>query len=254
MLRQITATALLFVATCSASADTVIAQWNFNAPPTGDNNTTTGTLVASTGSSSNTLARIGSTQNASPQYTNANVNVNVNTASSDPTLSDDSAWAIFNFANQGTGNKTRGIQVNVNTTGMENIVVTWDQRNQSGAPNTAILQYRLDTLSAWVDVQSYVSDSLSWSNGRTYSFSAISGLNNSSTAAFRIVAAFAGTSSQYVGTGATYNTFSAWNFDMITVSGTAIPPVTVVPLPPAALAGAALMACLPIAKALRRRV
>lgn len=250
MLRQITAAAIVLLTTCSATAGTVITQWNFNTvnvPPA----TNLGTTVASTGIG--TINRVGGLQVAgSGEFANANNNL----GSSDPTASDDSSWTLSNFHLQGAGNKSRGIQFVVSTLGMENISVSWDQRNSATAVNTAVLQY-LDTSSnTFVEVASYVSNNANWFNGRTYDFSSLPVLNNNTTATFRILAAFAAgtTPGQYVATnsGSTYSEFGTWQFDMVTVSGNAIP-VTIVPLPPAALAGLSLLACLPLAKTLRRK-
>lgn len=251
MLRQITTTALLLVATCSASADTIITQWNFNGVPP-DTSAATGTVSPNIGSG--TISRVG-VSFTNPQFFSGDTVG----GSSDPvfanpsTNTNDSALGITGFATTGpTANKARGIEFTVSTLGMENIKINWDQRNSEAAANTVVLQY-LDSSSAYVDAGSFSFTNANWRNALSVNLSAVSAVANNAAATFRLVAAYPSGGNAFVGTVNTYATTGTWRFDMLTVSGTAIPPVTIVPLPPAALAGLSLMACLPLAKALRRK-
>jgi hypothetical protein len=223
--------------------------------------TSTGTITANVGSALGTFQRLGGGPPSGGDFTTAGPAGSgagqVFNSSSDPATSDDSAFQMATNSTASANNKTRGVRFTTNTTGFENIVVSWDQRNSRGAANTITLQYNLnfDSLNAgagWVDAQTYVSSDVQWSNGRSYNFAGISGLNNNANAAFRLVATFATGTNAYAATDSTiaYNSAGIHTFDMITVSGDAI---TIVPLPPAALAGLSLMACLPLAKALKRR-
>lgn len=228
----------------SASAGT-IAQWNFNSvPPNGTNSTGSTSPIVGSGTFTGAIGGV------TGGFTSANTDGN----SSDSQVADDTAYQIATFAAQGTENKLRGIEFKVSTLGLENITINFDQRSATGAPNTLVVQYSTNGIS-FTDAATLTSNTSTWLNSRLADLSAISAVDNQTNVWFRFVAAF-GNATQYLsqtGSAGGYNVAGTWRFDMLTVSGTAIPPVTVVPLPPAALAGAALVAFLPLTKAIRRR-
>ena len=248
MIRKLAVMMLVAAAAVPAAAGT-IAQWNFNSQPS-DSSATTGTTVASTGTGS--ISLVGGT-------TATFASGDANGGSTDPitgTPTNDSGWNISTFAAATAGNKTRGIQIQVSTLGLKDIALSWDQRHSNTSARHVQVQYSTDGSSFTDFGAAFVGTAGdTWFNNRSVDFSTVSALNNVASVYFRIVAAFAPGGSSYVASanGSTYGSAGTWRFDMVTVSGTAIPPVTVVPLPSAILAGAALMGMLPVASRLVRR-
>ncbi|MBD2752532.1 lamin tail domain-containing protein [Spirosoma validum] len=209
------------VAPSDVWAQTTLVQWNFNGSNT----------VPSTGTGS--LALIGGT-------TATFASGNAGTGSTDPESTNaDQAWNITAFAAQGTGNKTRGIDIQVNTTQFQSLSISWDQRFSNSAGNRARLQYSTDGVTftdAPFSVTANPGDA--WYNNNSYDFSAISGLNNNPNTRFRIVSEFSTTvpgsyTSATLATG--YNTTGTWRFDMLTVRGVAIVPQPTLAVNPASL-------------------
>ena len=215
-----------------AGADT-IAQWNFNSvPPDGTSNTGTNATSAGTG----TIAVIGGViqnANASQEYSSA-------AGSSDPATTDDSAYHTRNYAAQGEGNKTSGIEVHVSTVGYESIVVSWDHRSSPAASKFMRFQYSIDG-STFVDYSVMRMDAAdTFVNGRTVNLTPIVGANQNPNFAFRLVSEFENTATGsgnagYVATGAvTYSQNGTMRFDMLTISGSlpdgnAFPTITSIP-------------------------
>ncbi len=205
----------------TASGALVVARWNFNST-TPDGSTITGTLTPSTGSG--TASALGG---VSTSFSDG-------TSSSDPAANtDDSAWALASFPTQGSGNRSAGVQFTVSTLGYENIVVQWDQRQTSTSSRYVRLLYTIDG-STWLD-STLFSDSQPtgttvWNNGRSVDLSAISGVENNSLFAIRIVSEFAPSTTSYTasGIGDSYGGGGTWRFDMVTISGdvTAVPEPT----------------------------
>jgi hypothetical protein len=247
MLRHLILTAAATTLALPAAAGT-ITQWNFNSVPPDPSpgaGTGTGTLTPSIGSG--TISTFGGT-------TATFATAAGNGDSTDPATTDDSGWNISTFAAQGAGNKTRGLEFSVSTLGFENIVISFDQRNSNTAARTTVVQYSTDGLN-FTDAATFTTTTAElWFDNRTVDLSAITAVDNLATLTVRVVAAFTNASA-YAATNSanTYAANGTWRFDMLTVSGDAIPPVTIVPLPPAALAGLSLLACLPLAQALRRK-
>jgi hypothetical protein len=210
----------LFLSLDSATAD-IIAQWNFNSV-TPDSDTGTGTNRPSVGVGTATLVG-GTTATYAAGSTN------------DPaTSTDDSGWNTSHYPGQGTGNKTAGVQFNVSTLGYSNIVVRWDHKVSSSATKFCRLQYSTDGAN-FNDHSSHITANVVSSTGSYYeaqtnSLAAISGVNNNYDFAFRIVSEFEDTaigagSANYVTTFGTnsYSTSGTVRFDLVTVTGTAIP-------------------------------
>ncbi len=195
-----------------------ITQWNFNSSPP-DASASTGTTAPSTGSG--TASLIGGT-------TATFASGDANGGSTDPTTgspTDDSGWNISGFAAQGTNNETSGVQFLVSTVGKQNIVVKWDQRHSNTSSRYVRFQYTTNG-TTWINYDPLFEGTAgdTWFNSRTVDLSAISAVNNNANFGFRIVAAFAPTTSAYSAANASssYGTTSTWRFDMVTVSGSTV--------------------------------
>ncbi|MFN3951835.1 MAG: fibronectin type III domain-containing protein [Thermaurantimonas sp.] len=199
---------------------TVIALWNFNGASTAT--VPGGTSSPSPAEGSGTASLIGGT-------TATFASGIIGGGSSDPvtTVPPNYGWNVSNFPAQGTGNKTAGIQLNVSTVGLSNIVLQFDQRHSNTAANTVVVQYTADVTAStpvWIDFATFVAPAGdAWYNKRTVNFSSVAALNNNPNVAFRIVSAFAGTSNAYAAstTTSSYSTTGTWRFDMVTVTGSA---------------------------------
>lgn len=224
---KIVAIALLF--TCNSWGQITLAQWNFNGADAAS--------VPGGGSNplpvigSGTIGLIGSVSTSATPFASGNSTATNPSASSDPiTNTTNLAWAITNYPALGTGNKTSGIQINVNTANYAGISLKFDQRLSNKAGNTYVVQYTTDRLAAspiWIDAQTFtftpgasqVTGDV-WYNSRTVDLSAISGLNNNDMPAFRIVAAFDLVTGNYLASTSTstYDGLGVTRFDMVTVT------------------------------------
>lgn len=198
----------------------VVSQWNFNSTVP-DANNATGVTTPSTG--------IGTASLLAP-VTGAFGNGDANGGSTDPVTGDDSGWQTTGYAAQGVGSGTAGVQFNVSTVGYENIIVSWDQRHSNTSSRYLQLQYSLDGSS--FSAAGLLNDGIfegtagdTWFNNRTVDLSTIVGASNNANFAVRIVAIFAPTTSAYAASNSTgtYAASGTWRFDMVTVSGTAVP-------------------------------
>lgn len=204
----------LSLATQANAAD--ISQWNFNSVPA-DTSTSTGSFIPSTGSGGV------STLNVTPSFASGSSNG----GSSDPVTVDDTGLGITGFAAQGTDNKLRGLQFNVSTLGFEDIVVTYDLRHSNTSSRYEQFQYSLDGIS-FTDLALFDGNAGdTWFNNRTVDLSAITGTNNNASFAFRVVSAFAPSTSSYAASNPTssYATTGTWRFDMVTVKGNVLAPI-----------------------------
>ncbi|HEX8314629.1 MAG TPA: Ig-like domain-containing protein, partial [Flavisolibacter sp.] len=196
-------------------AQTTITQWNFNSNPP-DANTATGSSSAYTGMG--TLINIGG-------VTNTFNSGSANGGSSDPApAADNSGYQTTNYAAQGTGDKTTGIQVAVSTAGFTGVVVSYDLRHSNTSSRYELLQYTTDITAVtpvWVDAQLFDGNAGdTWFKNRTVDLSSITALNNNPNAGFRIVATFVPSTSAYAASATTYAAGGTWRFDMVTVKGT----------------------------------
>jgi len=160
-------------------------------------------------------------------------------------------WNTSSYQSQGEGSGTAGIQININTTGFEDITLDFDHRASGTASRWSQIDYSLDGGDNWVVGF--------WSNGGGISphdvfysfnvdFSSISGVNDNSQFQIRIVSIFSpdafgqnatlnyganeayqranaqsGAVDEGTGTG-DYGSGGTWRFDNITFSGIALPP------------------------------
>ncbi len=199
-----------------ASAD-ILAQWDFNLT---DNNANNGTLTPTVGNASASLVGISGA-----------ALFNAAQGSSDPAGNDidNSSWRIINFPAQSTGNKTAGVQFNVDTTGHENITLSWDQSNNNNSSKYYRIFYSIDNGATWIPKDVIVNPqvSLAWNNPiATVSFATIPGANNNTNFGVRLLSEFQSTATgsgtagyvTVVG-GGTYNTTAAMRLDMVTFNG-----------------------------------
>jgi len=220
MKTRLSLVASLFAASSVAQA-AIVVQWNFNST-IADGVTTTGLETPSTGTG--TLFTIGGVTSTFA----------AGAGSLDPVTSDDSGYQTTNYPAASVGNKTAGIQVNTSTLGLNDIIITWDQRHSNTSANTIRFQYTLDASVAtplWVDGPQYTfapaatGTGDTWFNGRTADLSAVSAVNNNANFAFRVVTEFSPVTGGYLASRST-STYAGGTlrFDMVTVN--AIPEPT----------------------------
>ncbi|MDH0863408.1 PEP-CTERM sorting domain-containing protein [Mitsuaria sp. GD03876] len=158
------------------------------------------------------------------------------TGSSDTTAGS-SALNTTGYAAQGTGDRTTGIQFMVDTTGFQDIVLTFDQRNSGTASAWTALLYTLDGEN-WIEATTFrmLRDSV-FVKGLGFDFSDIAGVDNNANFAIQLVSMFAPNTTAYAGTGNNYATGGTIRYDMVQFAGTLIPEVEVPEVPePASIA------------------
>lgn len=212
---------LFLLPTLSLSAATV-SQWNFNSTAA-DTAFTTGNSSPSTGSGT-----------ASLLTTTASFATGVaNGGSSDPALTDNSGWSIAGFPAATLGDLTAGAQFLVDTTGYESIIFTFDLRHSNSSSRYEAVQYTLNG-TVWTTGVFFTGDAGdTWFNGRSVDLSGIAQAGNNPNFGVRVVSAFEKTTTgigavSYAATAAAsaYAVTGNWRFDMVTVSGTAVPEPT----------------------------
>ncbi|HEU4470634.1 MAG TPA: choice-of-anchor I family protein [Flavisolibacter sp.] len=216
MLPRLLFTLLLFFTAYFSSAQTTIAQWNFNST-TPDANTASGSTAPSAGAG--TILTVGGTTASFASGAS-------NGGSSDPSGgTDNSGWGITGWPAQGLAERTAGIQFNASTAGYTDIRISFDLRHSNTSPRHLLLQYTLDataTTPVWVDFAvNAAPGGDSWTQ-RSFDLSAVTGLNDNPNAGFRVVSAFEPSTTAYLpaNTGSTYSPGGNWRFDMVTVTGT----------------------------------
>jgi hypothetical protein len=227
----------LFASTLSlitASAQ-VITQWNFNSSPS-DNNASTGRMTPSVGTGNLTLLSV--TNNTyGTSFQNG-------LRSTDPApLADDSVRRLGGFPTIVSNSGTAGFQALVDTTGQQNIVITWDQNHTAPSSRYARLQYTLNGGTSWIDYAARSSDagldgtlpasvdsglyvgkttgnSGNWINQRRADLRLIPSANNNPQFGFRVVSAFIPNGVSYTATSPNlnYSPNGEWLIDMVTVS------------------------------------
>ena len=119
--------------------------------------------------------------------------------SSDPLGSDpnNSGWRMSSsWPAQGTGNKTCGVQFTLDTTGYENITLTWDHANSGTASKYWRMQYSTDNGATWVDKDVIVNNlggDLDQSALRLSASLTIPGANNNPNFMVRLLSEFQST-------------------------------------------------------------
>ncbi len=201
----------------NASAQSIVASWNFNST-VNDANVATGVLTPASGTG--TVTGIGGiVQTYATGYL------------TDPNLSDNSGMQTTTYPAAGTNPKTAGVQFDVNTAGFNRLILEFYQRLSNTSANTWTLQYTLDKTGvstggtvAWTDATTWTFVPAATGTGdtwyfRTYDFSLITGLNNNANSGFRVVSNFDPTTGNYLASklGSTYSTAGTSRFDLITI-------------------------------------
>ena len=214
------------VALTHAASGAVVTQWTFNS----SNAALTLTPYIGTG----TATYVGGTAANSTGIATGWVD---DTTAVAPVVNN--RWTMTTFPTASSASGTAGAQFAVSTVGYEDVIVTFGLRNSNTSSKYAMLQYSTDgtnftnfgeVITGTGDVWTSVSRDLS----------ALTAVDNISTFAFRVVSVFAPGTSAYAAarSTSTYAATGTYGFDLVTVSGTAIPAPGAVSL----LAVAALMA------------
>ncbi len=197
-----------------------IAQWTFNSnPPDDPADPTTGVTTPALGSGIATA--IGGAFGA----------FLVGSGSDPASISgDNSGWNIKGYPPAGSANKTAGVQFDVSTAGYQDILVTWEQQNNTRASRYLRFQYTTNgtdfTDHNVIDLGGQQGEFvLLWAN-----LGGIAGVNNNPNFAFRIVTEFENTATgsgvaDYVATdpNSSYgSTAGAIRYDVVNVFGNAL--------------------------------
>jgi hypothetical protein len=227
---------IIIISSAPGFADTV-TQWNFNFGS--DINNVTGTTNPSVGVGSASL--FGGT---TATFAGGTLNPSQST---DPDAGpDNSAWNVTGFTS--ASQFSQGVQFDVSTVGFTGISASWDQRHSNSSNKFLGVFYTLNG-SSWLQLTNpslFTAGTISgtvnpgldsvdpsglfvggsgdrFHNQRSVNFSSIAGVDNNPNFAFRIVSAFNPTSGAFAGTNGAFATTGSWRFDMVTVSGTAVP-------------------------------
>lgn len=215
----------------STAAADVITQWNFNVA-TGVNNTP----APSTGSGSATPVGMNGGNN------NADILAATGTPPSVDPGSPNNGWRVRGSTSNGWSGTTQllsGARWNASTAGYQDIFVSFQLHATDGSPRHAQLQYTTDgtnftSLGALIDNNPTYDGFAQY----TYDLSAIAAVEENANFGFKLVSAFspdaftndngpqaANTAFQRASAGSqVYNgTAGNWRFDMVTISGSAIP-------------------------------
>lgn len=211
-------TSVIAALTVNVTPPGIIAQWNFNSVAP-DASTGTGTLTPSIGSGTVSYVS-GAAAAGSGEFAGG--------SSADPAASDNSGWNTSTYPAATVGNKTRGVQVDVNTSGKQNIVVTWSSQSSNAGNKYARLQYTTNS-TTYFDFPTATTNGTSFTS-KTNDLSGFAGVNNNPAFAIRILSEFESTATgnanaSYVAANApatTYNTTGTMRYDMVTISGSPI--------------------------------
>jgi hypothetical protein len=173
--------------------------------------------------------------------------VSVITGSSDPNTLDNSHWRLGSVAGSGgfptatNANKTAGAQFRINTSGYQNIQLTWDQENSATASRYWRIQYTLNGTD-WLDSTHVVTanpignpdpntSTPAWQIGLTADLSSVTGANNNPNFGIRFVSEFedtatgSGTNAYVANRTGTYSINGTFWLDMVTITGDDLNPL-----------------------------
>lgn len=134
------------------------------------------------------------------------------------------AWNTGGYPAQGTSNKTSGVQFRVNTAGYTNVLVTWQQRHTSTASRHVRFQYSTNGTD-FMDQDVFSPGADSVFAQCVNDLSAVPGVANNPSFAFRLVAEWqstatgSGTDGYAPTTAASYSVAGAIRFDMVNLFG-----------------------------------
>jgi hypothetical protein len=197
-----------------ARGDT-LAHWTFNTNPS-DSAPNTGTLLPEQGFGTITL--VGGTSQSFAQGSGSDTSA---TATAD---NNNSSLETKSYPGPFDGNKTAGIQIAVNTTGFQDVVLSFEHRHSEGASARFQIQYSSDGVN-FTDGADYTSFTANVFNARGEDYGAVAALDDNPNVTFRIVAEFMNESpgGNYVGTSGNYVSNADSRFDVVTITATPIP-------------------------------
>jgi hypothetical protein len=202
--------AVVAVVAASASAQTIITQWNFN-----------GAAIPGGGTSPTTAIGAGS---ASLIGGTTSPGGNSGTGSSDPATVNNLGWQTTTYPAQGANSGTAGGQFLVSTVNFAAITVKFDQRHSNTSSRWVRIQYTLTGAGGpWIDGADFSATAGdTWFNERTLDLSAVSGANNNPNFGFRVVSIFDPSTPGAYSASNPASTYAGGTlrFDMVTVSGT----------------------------------
>ena len=214
--RAILLLSALFSFTVSGSA---IVEWNFNSTAD-DADPATGSLTASQGTG--VFSLVGGATSSFGTVGGGRT--------SDPASADDSQLRVRTLPGIGAENKNVGVEVTLDTTGYENLILKWDQYNSRTASRYWRVQYSVDGTS-WIDHESIANTKASTWVSFQISFVNVPDVHGQPALKIRIVQEFESTATGAGADGyaavdpiATYTTAGSWWLDMISVSSGAILP------------------------------
>jgi PEP-CTERM motif len=209
-----------FIAT-GVQAQTTVAEWDFNGAFDAANGGYPGTTKHDLSQNGASIAFLSGSTTLTTQFVSS-------TGSSDD-ITNGKALNTANYAAQGKQSGVYGVQFGVDTTGYDNIVFSFDQRNSATASAWTELLYTVDGES-WLEATTYqMTRQGSFVNGISFDFSSVLGVANNESFAVRLVSIFAPGTSTYAGTTSTYGTGGTIRYDMVRFTGTEI--VADVPTP-----------------------
>jgi hypothetical protein len=200
---------------------TNIVRWNFN-----DTNVITTTAPApSTGSGSASLLTPVTASFTSGCFSDP----------AGPPGAANSGWNAANYPAQGTSNKVGGVQFAISTLGLQDLLLTWEERHSDTASKYIRLQYSIDG-STYID-KDVITMTLTNNDWAFYTvdFSSVPGVNNNPNFAVRFVSEFeatavGGSNSNYVGTVTSYSSGGTVRYDLVSLYGNKFSGVTRIPL------------------------
>lgn len=198
----------------AAARAEIITSWNFNSPEP-DTDPATGTMAPSAGIGSATIT--GAT---------LSFGTVAGGITSDENTTDNSQLRLRGFPDQGTGNKTGGVEFRASTEGFWNVRLIWDHENSASASRYWRIQYTLEG-ETWTDHETFAnSTSGRWLLAREVSFSGIAGANNNPNFGVRIVSEFEHSTTgsgfaeyRAVGASSTYSTAGTLWLDAVRLEG-----------------------------------
>lgn len=166
-------------------------------------------------------------------------------ASGASNASTDKAYNTTKYPAASGANQSAGISFAASTAGYKSLTISWDDKRSNTAANSEVFQYSTDGVN-FTTFGSVIKASNTNFAHHSVDLSSIAGVNNDTSFAFRILAAY-DTTGAYVGTVGNYSTGGTIRFDNVSITG-----VSAVPEPESyamLLAGLGLMGALARRKA-----
>lgn len=196
----------------------VISAWDYNSP-NADGSPGTGSVSA--------VGRLAFTFPTRANF----VGFSDGFGSTDPNETDNSDARLSGFAAQGQSNKLTGVEIRADTTGFENIVLFWDQRNSDSASRYQRVQFSYDFGASWVDGPLLEFSDSNWHRQLSVDLTSLPQAANHPGLGIRIVNEFISTAlgagpDSYVATRNTssYSPNGTQRYDMIQLHGEVMQP------------------------------